>query len=395
MRSHGSRRISRNFVALATGLAALAAALVLPVTPSASGAPAPPKLLGPLLSRVENPNVTLGRDGGFSVGLPSGYDFWVFADTPRYEFRNNAWRLTAFTTGSTAGMAKFTMGKPLTNPLTEIRVGAQLRTTNQPSQFMSTPVAYLPDGSGTHCDRGMDGKRKAFSVRWPVGAALMPDKTNVLVPFAIVCVQNESKYTAEGWGFSMFNFKTQKFSVLPTNVIKPDHSGATMPSSEMYGSPIIVGNKVTFFSWSCCGEGSGVFTTTVTATAAALKNHASYVQKQLTSLPATYDLSVAPKSSTHSKFSMYMLTGDKGQYSLYSASSPGGPWSTAGSGVLPRCDNSPAPCHSMSVHPELSPAGRLVVSYHLAGFGPGVATKHPYPHEPLRHVVSASLPCSC
>jgi hypothetical protein len=92
---------------------------------------------------------------------------------------------------------------------------------------------------------------------------------------------------------------------------------------------------------------------------------------------------------------MYVLTGEKGQYSIFTASSPKGPWSQTASGVLPRCDTSPVPCHSMALHPELSPAGRLVISYHLAGYGPGIATKHPFPHEPLRHVVSASIPCGC
>jgi hypothetical protein len=49
----------------------------------------------------------------------------------------------------------------------------------------------------------------------------------------------------------------------------------------------------------------------------------------------------------------------------------------------------------MALHPELSPAGRMNISYHLPAFGPGVATKHPYPREPLRHVVTSSIPCNC
>jgi hypothetical protein len=378
-------------------LAAAFAVLVVPNGAPAGSAPAPPKILGPVLSRAENPNVTLGRDGGFSTSLPNGYDFWVFADTPRYKFSSGKWQLVSFIPGSTAGMAKFTPGKPLSNALTEIRPGAQLRGTNQPAPFMSTPVAYLPDGSGTRCDRGYAGTRKAFSVRWPVGAALMPDKTNVLIPYAIVCVIKEKEFYAQGWGFALFNYKTQKFTLKPVNVIKPKQSGAEMPQRNMYGSPLIVGNKVTFYSWSCCDEGSdfAVYNTTVDATTAALRNPASYVLQPVSSLPATYNLHAAPRSKNHSKYTMYALTGNKGQYAIYAASNPQGPWTRAATGALPRCNTSPVECHSMALHPELSPAGRLIVSYHLAAYGPGIPTKHPYPHEPLRHVVQASIPCSC
>jgi hypothetical protein len=41
------------------------------VTPAGAAQP-PAKFLGPIISYAENPNVTLGRDGGFSVPLPNG-----------------------------------------------------------------------------------------------------------------------------------------------------------------------------------------------------------------------------------------------------------------------------------------------------------------------------------
>jgi hypothetical protein len=382
--------------ALGTTVVALAAAFVVPA-PAAAGNPSPPKLLGPVLSRVENPNVSLGRDGGFSTPLPNGLDFWAFADTPRYEFRNNQWRLVSFIPGSTAGEVKFTPGKPLTitTPLTEVRPGAVLRSTNQPAQFMPTPVAFLPDGSGLHCDRGYAGTRKAFSVRWPVGAAVMPDKTNVLVPYAIVCVLNETQYYPQGWGFALFNYKTQRFTVRPTDVFRPQSDGETMSSVNMFGSPLILGNKVTFYSWMCCSVDPGVYVTTVDATVAALKNKASFVPQLVPSLPPTYDLNAAPRSKYHSKYTMYLLTSAAGDYAIYTATGPKGPWTQTATGTLPRCDTAPVGCHSMALHPELSPTGRLIVSYHLSAYGPGVPTKHPYPHEPLRHVVLATIPCGC
>jgi hypothetical protein len=164
---------------------------------------------------------------------------------------------------------------------------------------------------------------------------------------------------------------------------------------KLFGSPLVHGKKITFYSWKCCSTGTGVYSTTVKATAAALRKPESYVIKNVPSLPGTYNVHAAGKSKYHSKYSMYVLAGDQGQYGIYTATAPTGPWSQTALGTLPRCNQGPVPCHSMALHPELSPAGRLVVSYHVPGYGPGIATKHPYPHEPLRHVVQASIPCGC
>jgi hypothetical protein len=389
------RRGPSRIAAGLSAIVALASAIGLPSNFTAAGAdPPPPRLLGPVLSVRENPGTTIGRDGGFSVPLPNGYDFWVFADTPRYQFSRGKWKLTGFIAGSTAAMAPFTKGKPLKTPLTEVNPGAPLSTKHPPAQFLSQPNAYVPDGSGVLC-RKFQAHRPAFSARWPLGAALMPDKKNILVPYAVMCILSEFEYTAQGWGFALFNYKTQKFSVPPRDVFPASTSGAAIDQRYILGSPIVVGNKVTFYSRLCCSDGSALFSVTVDATLAALRNPANYAPTELAGLPATYDLHVGGKSATHKTFSMYSLTGDEGEYSIYTATAPTGPWSQTATGVLPRCGTSPRPCHSMALHPELSPAGRLVVSYHLAGFGPGIATEHPYPHEPLRHVVSASIPCNC
>jgi hypothetical protein len=370
------------------------ASVGLPVNVEPAGAGPTPKFLGPVLSIRENSETTFGRDGGFSAALPNGKAFWVFADSPRYQFIRGKWKLTGFIAGSTATMVPFTQGKPLTTRMTEVNTGRPLKTSNPPKQFMPVPNAYIPDGSGVLC-RKYQAHQPSFSARWPVGIALMPDKKKVLVPYAIVCILGESEYTLQGWGFAIYNWQSQKFTTPPTDVVPAQTSGAEMSTAQMWGSPIIVGDKVTFYSWHCCDEGSGVFTTTVDANRDALKNPANYVPTQLTEVPTTFNLHVAKRSKNHQEFSMYVLTGIDGEYTIFRASSPGGPWSPKASGALPRCDTSQRQCHSMAIHPELSPAGRLNISYHLAPFGPGVPTKHPYPYEPLRHVVSASVPCGC
>jgi len=373
---------------LATALIALSATLVLP---AAAGAAGGPTFLGPLLSRAETPTTSWGRDGGVSLALPNGKDFWIFGDTPRYQWSNGQWRLTAFIQGSSAGQRAFTSGKPLDGPLTEVRVGHPTQSTNQPLQFLAAPKLYLPDGSGRACTKA-NGGPSVEAVRWVTGAALMPDKTNVLVPYVEVCVIDASTYSAEGYGFALYNYKTNKFAAKPYDVIPPTADGATIPTKQFFGSPIIKNGKVTFYSWECCAT-QHIFTTTLNATVAALKNPASYSPTPTSGVPPTFNLSVTPPSKTHTKITMYVLTGTAGEYEIYTATAPTGPWTKSASGQLPRCDQPSAACRSFALHPELSPAKRLIVSYYLGGYGPGIATKHPS-HD-LPHTVLASIPCNC
>jgi hypothetical protein len=88
---------------------------------------------------------------------------------------------------------------------------------------------------------------------------------------------------------------------------------------------------------------------------------------------------------------MYQLTGGSGAYRVLRAPSPSGPWTQEGAGRLPGCDTAPRQCSSVHLHPELSSASQLIVSYWLPGFGPGVSG-HPDPTDELNHIVLASLP---
>ena len=361
-------------------------------SPAATGAASGPTLKGPILSAAETPSISWARDGGFSVPLPTGVDFWVFGDTPRFQWQGDHWVMNAFIYGSTAAQRKFTPGKPLDGPLNEIWLGHPTRSTNSPRQFLPLPNLYMPDGSGKVCNK-KNGGSKAESVRWVTGAALMPDRTNVLLPYLEVCVLGENGYTSEGWGFTLYNYKTNTFSMKPFAVFKPHPSGAEIPAVQGFGSPIINNGKITFYSWSWGGSDGGIYRTTMNATLSALKNPASYQPELIPELPMSYNISVHRPSKTHAKNTMYMLRGSEGEYDIWASASPTGTWSKVGEGQLPGCESAPLSCRSFALHPELSPAKRLMVSYYLHGFGPGIATKHPAPNQP--HAVMASIPCDC
>jgi len=384
----GGGRLRRSALALLL-VALVIGSGVMPVGAASSA----PKFLGAVVSKSESPTVTLGRDGGFTVPLPNGKDLWIFADTPRFEYSKGKWRFRSFIPGSTAGLMPFTVGRTPTakSRVGEIKVGHSPATVGNPAQFIPPPTnVYMPNGSGKKCNRA-NGQPSTNSVRWPAGGALMPDKTNVLISYVDVCLVNSYFYTGEGWGYALYNWKTNHYTQAPHDVFKPTKDGAEFRRDHYFSSPIVTGHQVNFFSWGCCGASGGVFRTTVDI--ANLKNPASYVLQRIANVPATYELSVVKKSKTHARYSMYTLTGTKGEYAIYTASSVAGPWTKQASGSLPRCAQAPYPCHSIILHPELSPSGRMLVSYHLAGYGPAVPTKHPYPKEPLRHVVMATVKC--
>jgi hypothetical protein len=347
--------------------------------------------VGPVVSRAENGTTSWGRDGGISVPLPNGRVFWIFGDTPRYSYLGGKWSLTGFIFGSSAGIVPFRLGRPPATPFNEVIPGHSVRSTNQPSLFMPAPHLYMPNGSGKYCNKA-NGGASAGAARWPTGAALMPDKTNILVPYIGVCVLSANSWRVESWGFALFNWKTSRFTVAPVDVWAPARSGAGLPQLLNRGSPVIYGRNVTFYSTDCCVPNGHIYSTTLAANTTTMRRKSAYTSKPIAGLAPAPIFTVSQRSGTQNHFTMYQMAGSKGQYKLLKAATPTGSWSALGSGTLPKCNTSPAPCISVALHPELSTSSRILVSYYLPGFGPGVPNQHPYPHPPLGHVVMSYIP---
>jgi hypothetical protein len=94
---------------------------------------------------------------------------------------------------------------------------------------------------------------------------------------------------------------------------------------------------------------------------------------------------------------MVQFEGETGRYQIREAADPRGPWTAGGSGTIPGCAGRPSGperdlCFSLSIHPELSPAGRLLVTYFLPGYGPGIGGLHPWDGRYFGHIVSSTLP---
>jgi hypothetical protein len=358
------------------------------VAPGSTGTDGSATFLGPLLAGDESPTVSEARDGGVSVPLPNGRALWLFGDTPQYEFQHGQWNVTHFIHGSSAATLNLPSGGPPTAPLQEVAPGRSYAMTNQPAhQFLPSPRTYLPDGSGRLCNTANGGPNSEVG-RWITGAALLPDQTNVLIPYVDVCGLSASNFTVEGWGFAAYNWKSNSFTIPATDVFRPATNGAAIPTSEIMGSPIVGNDKVTLFSHTCCSPGS-IYTTTIATTFAALEDPASYVQEPVVGLPPTFSFSVAPPSYSQPHLTMYWENDARGQYRIYTATNPAGPWSQTATGTLPRCDTSRSPCTTVQLHPELSSPSQLLVSYYLPGYGPGIAA-HPC-WVPQAHLVWASI----
>jgi hypothetical protein len=381
----GSR--SRTGVAIAMAMSCVAVVLAIASVPAGAAAQKPTKFLGPVLTRSETSTVTLARDAGMSVALPNGRDFWVFGDTPRYHFAKGKWTNRGFVAGSSAADGPYARGH-IPKPLNEVYLGHKRSTKNGPTVFIPPPHnTYFPDGSGRECSRANGAAEEG---RWPAGVALMPNKSYVLVTYLLVCVPAVPNFTVEGWGFVLYNWKTNRIAAGPIDVFKPARSGASLSPVKTFGSPIVSGSNVTLFSYTCCSPGS-VYTTTVAANLAALSKPGSYVSHAVSGLPTSFYLSVSGKSPTQPRVQLFELIDNKGRFAVYTAPNARGPWARKATGVLPGCKSSPQACYAMYAHPELSNAGGLMVSYYLPGYGPGVKG-HPYPHPPINHLVMAAVP---
>jgi hypothetical protein len=370
-----------------TALFATACVLAAGFPPAPSGAAGAVQQLGPVRTRDETPTLTLTRDGGMSVALPNGRDLWVFGDGPQFHWANGKWTIKAFVAGSSIASGPYRRGH-VPAPMDEMWLGHKPSKKYKATVFIPPPRnVYFPDGSRKECSRKNGAAEEG---RWPTGAALMPNKSFVLVTYDEVCVTANSQFRVEGWGFAIYNWKTNRLAAGPIDVFKPAKNGAAINSLKRFVSPIVVGSRVTLFAYTCCSPGH-VYTTSMPATAKALSNPKSYKTKVVSGLPPSYLLSVSGKSPTQTKFQLLEQLDTKGRFAVYVAANIGGPWKRKASGLLPGCLTSEQPCYALYSHPELSTSTQLLVSYYLPGYGPGVKG-HPHPHPPINHLVMASVP---
>jgi hypothetical protein len=338
------------------------------VTPStfAGGSPGVTYLGEVSASQETSTGSILQRDAGVSVALSSGRDLWIFGDTS--SFSANTYQSSAFIGGSTAASGHYVPGKAL-SVLKDIEpAGSTSSSTGAPSQFIPTPSdTYMPDGSGRACT---PANGAVYTARWPTGAALLNTEGQVLVTYSDVCVTSATSFTVEGWGWMIFVGSGNKARIGPIDVFPPAPSGAPLPDSRTYQSPLVANGQVTLFTSTCtalfvaCAAGN-VTATTLSDTPQSMGLPSSYAGGPAVTVPTTQWTPVNISVGSYPDgLRLVEQTSIGGTFVVFSSASPTGPWNPIASGTLPGCSTTPRGfCYAFVGHPELGSSTSLILSY--------------------------------
>jgi len=346
---------------------------------------------GPVVSRYEDSSRTVSRDNGVSVALSNGDTLWIFGDSSIYGINTGGQAsLASVVTGSTAVVGPYGAGQLPTSLLELPSPGQRLKLSsrNPPSRFVPAPTnIYLPDGSGGLCTAS--GAR--FAARWPTGAAVIPGTADVLVTYVDVCISGAWDFRFEGWGFMEYNWQTNTLDVPPYDVFAPDPSGSALPATLQLGNPVIANGQVTLFSSICTSSYVGcfagqVYMTTVAMNLTALRNPASYQVAAAPTDAAWLPLGISVAAYPDAPLRLIENTSIVGDYRVFVATSPTGPWHLDSTGTLGACTSfNVGFCYQFKGHPELSTTSQLVISYYQPDAGPSG------PNGPVGHLMATGV----
>jgi hypothetical protein len=377
-------------VSPATAAGALAASRVpvtsrVPAAGQVSKADSQPP--APLVSNYETASGnTLDRDCGWSRPLPGSttQDFWLFCDTAIENPPGTLACTTCFIPGSTAAEGPFTAGL-VPGSLSELPTPPATPTlpnSNGPSHFLANPSAQ-----SLGCTATGD-----YTARWPSGAAQEPSWANpgdFLISYTDVCVEGSTILT-EGFGVVEYDPATNTLGSY-YDIFTGQNLGTSQPEW-LLGSPVFGSDGFLYlYSAACqdtglaCQGGGKVFLARVPAIPQLWQSSAFYTfftgrnsqgspqwgsySNAVTDVPSAAP--VGASAWTVDNYSPYPATGHQlvaveetsigGDYQIWTASSPAGPWTAIQSGRLCAAGDG---CHALIGHPELSTSSDLLVSYY-------------------------------
>lgn len=353
-----SRRV-RRLIALGIGAAIAAAIGGMPVGAAADAAP-PSKVISNYEKSSKN---RLERDCGFSHPLPNDgrLSIWLFCDTP---IANSSGEGIGFIPGSTAAVGPFTRGEVPTD-LSEIpHVGTRIErlpSNQNPQQFLDTPKGVTLPGGKNPCRliRGVQ-----YPATWMSGVARIPSTSRLLISFTDVCVVVGRSITTEHFGLAEYEPATNTITSM-TRVFRAG-PGRNLPPRLMLGAPIFSGGHLYLFSHN----GSDVFVARTAANPANWQRAGSYrfstVIFRSTPLGA---ISADDFSSVGQGFDLVEQTSLGGNFRVWTARSPAGPWTPKMSSSVPCGTGSGFVnfCRALIGHAELSTSNCLLLSFYDPG----------------------------
>ena len=345
---------------------------------------------------------TVPRDCGYSAPLPArrGWDLWLFCDTAVTSAGGG--RLDRLILGTdTAAAGPYQAGQ-VPASLSELPTPptpAVLPGDGAPEPFLPAPQGLVQPGGTRPC--AGDG---VYPAAWITGVADEPASGRLLITYNDYCVTGSASrdwagslgtdvpgsLTPEGSGLVEYDPARNQLGT-PDQVFASS-GGLALPVQQVLGSPVFDGGWLYQFGFCSaatlptgCAAGK-VFMVRVQAVAAAWQNPASYQywtgsgwsldpNTAASVLPSGHPLgvSVGDYAATGHRLVMVEQTSLAGDFQVWQAASPAGPWRRLRSGRVP-CRSGPGHgagelCRALIGHPELSTRSQLLISYYNPGNG--------------------------
>jgi hypothetical protein len=367
-------------------LTVLAAALALLCTSCGSGSPPTRRLL----SKYETATGHLiVRDCGYSVPLPgpARRGLWLFCDT-LVTGRHGGDIGYPILGAGTAAEGPYVAGRgpgALSELATPVGVPGGigrglLPARDAPQPFLPVPASLTLPASTVPCSAGP----RIYPARWVTGAAREPGSSgHVLISYADYCVSDGDTFTPEAFG--LIDYDPAANALGPPAPVFTAQPGQQLPQPQALGSPVFRGGYLYLFGW--CGPDcyrGGVFLARTPAAAAGWDNGFTYQYwtgagwssdparaAPLSGSRAALGVSVADYSADGHGLAMIEQTSAGGDFSLWQAPAPTGPWRQVRTGRVPcTAGKRTQPvdlCRALIGHPELSTRDELLISF----FNPG------------------------
>jgi hypothetical protein len=396
---------------VARGAALLMSLLAMAAVASCAGPsrPSPGPAPGLVLSNYERATGdTVPRDCGYSSPLPAkpGWSLWLFCDTAVTSARGATIDRLILGT-DTAAAGPYQAGQ-VPSRLSEIPTPpapAALPSDGAPEPFLPAPQNLVRPGSTLPCSGS-----GTYPAAWITGVAREPadagagSRDRLLISYNDYCVTGDTgslgtdvpgHLTAEGSGLIEYDPATNRLGPLEQvfgGTLGLAQSGIALPVQQVLGSPVFHGGYLYQFGFCSaatlptgCATGK-VFMVRVQATPAAWQNPLSYQywtgagwsldpNTAASVLPAGHPLGVSAGDYSAAGRGLVVVeqTSLAGDFQVWQASSPAGPWRHLRSGRVPcragKGDGAGNLCRAVIGHPELSTRSHLLISYFNPGNG--------------------------
>ena len=372
------------FITAAALTALLLTPLLGPSTPPDTTDTPPPARV---LSRYETaaPGNRIDRDCGFSAPLPTqpGKALWLFCDTVWSGTHRGLWM------GATAASGPYTPGRVPT-ALTEIPTPPTAPprgpSTRPPQGLLPTPPgltlpapapATAPAPPPPHQPCHIPGQ--AYSASWATGIAHQPGTPDLLITYTDVCVRGD-RISAQGFGLVTYRPATNALG----GQVRVFTSPQGLPFQHNLGSPLFADGHLYLFASICDDQAFGtcrggrVTLARVRAHPHAWSNPSAYRYWNATGWTpdasqaqsilygaAPTGIHVADYTHLSKGYVLIEQHGVNGDFRLWHAPSPTGPWQPARRGRMPCGRQSGVDlCRAYIGHPELSTTRELLISHY-------------------------------